>query len=470
MEEDALTETINEVLSKVSGIFPDEPGYPALRSLDNRFETRVGRVERSKPLTFGIDSRFRELFALIDRCLQTRNAKMELEAKAMEAGLADIFFVEQSAIRQKQIDDGLFAVAVLEAKNASAMHAQSLAASLATEAKATETIRIRTIGDPLYEASVIDAREAAFASATYRDQVVRTTSERLTRTRIEVERISAEQAAAALAITTIQSNKMSESSDARAILEVKNENHKKDLFDSEIANANRRRVLSQHSDSGLNYQQRLSELFHLFNRDYMDALVRAQELEHILENILGIDVNFNFDRHERPLTELAIAVRDAGSRTAALLRSEFETTICHSIHRLVGDRAWEDFKNGEKIPFEITHTMFRGLSLVRIRSIQLRLKGTGRRISVRIRLPAVGTVAISTGRINNVDQSGIPAVLVGDVGHAEPPESRGIVSSQSIHDASPLGQWVVQLMDQPEYPFEDIELFIGIAACDAGIV
>jgi hypothetical protein len=205
-------------------------------------------------------------------------------------------------------------------------------------------------------------------------------------------------------------------------------------------------------DGLLNYAKRLPAIQKRFQADFRNALARLKSAEQGMIKLFGYDVALPTNAASISYFDDCLNwTRDAVHWLIRFARREQSTVVVVSLRQLVG-LGWVDALLDGKLEFSMNEDQFGGASCVRLRGVALHLVRAAktaephRLMRARVHVPKTARVRRQDGTLIDIDQSELPPCHFGRLDARNAVRVPDIFGSASLHNASPLGDWMVELL------------------------
>lgn len=483
-------ELIQGILVKINESFPhflpNDPSFPLLREPDYNIFDRLNEsfsqksVEKERDLVFSvfaIDELLEEATSLIGRLLELRRAKHELEVRAVEFWLDYSLFKEREGIRRQQIEDGELELPSRITGIEKQIHEKAVERVEKSQASLDSAVKMRTEGSTHHEGSTKLSGELAFLSSYYKERVIKTKAMSLAAHHFSLGLENAIASASNNGIIGATHDGQCRMATAKLEFENYNKAHKLRHFEAEVENQELRARIATETGTGLNYFSRILEVQRLFDRDYVDLIIRIRAIEEGVLQIFGLSRPLPPKLMELYLTEVVVWARDLISDLAKILDKEITYKSSISLRKLVEctdetEASWSKVIEDGVVKCVLPESLFPKMCLIRVQKIQMAVR-TSKECGfwqISASLPKVGDVRYESGKKRSIDQSALPALHFGDVGERLPGRNESSVEARAILNSSPLGRhWVFLVSDASSYgcgrsQLEDIELDLTVSA------
>ncbi|RWP51356.1 hypothetical protein [Mesorhizobium sp.] len=458
-----------ELRARFPSCVPDDKVVPIFQSPERG---AVGRSSLAKVDLnfFPVEKLLEEASILLNRCLQERDAKLEIEVKLAEFWLEFLLLEEQEIVRREQIAAGEFSLPRHTAELEEEMQKASVIYSTETYAKKSEAEQVREITSAVRSTYITLAGKMQQLSGYDHLADLKRVASDLAEIQINWELISAKAEKAASEGDVSARTFLEKLATLRKNFEQVNSASKLELFEIEVKWRHLKASLATMPGFGLNFRQRLIEITRMFDADYVAALNRLRAAEKGLRSVYGIDRPLPDLNAGESLTDAVLWARECIEDLACLLDREVTYTKVVSVRSSVSHQDWQAFLTGGEVEFEISIKHDPDIACVRVRGIRACILSAKSGFwQVALAVPGTAETTLPDDSVAQIDQRNVPLLLLQNVGIRTPGRLEAEVQSRGFMNVSPFGRW---RMTMPEYSsvgsaradMEDIQFDLSLAA------
>ena len=461
----------SSIRSNFPTMLPEDEKFPLFSSAESGvFERREWSDGVKGFLGLPVEILLEEASALLNRCLIARDAKMELEVKALEFWLDQELYDRQEKVRRAQIDAGEYKIQEDIARIELEMQTSCLVHAERNVTHRQESERARQPDTEPHDKRVKLAAKVAYLTAYRQFGELEEAARQLAETQLAAEHLSLLGDVEGSVIARTQHEHQRRIAESRATFESAHAPLRLELFNEEANMRRKRASLAVQPNVGLNYRQRLIEIQAIFDQDFISAYERLLAVERGLASVYGIREPLSLVDQEPSLTHLLVWARRRIDDLACLLEREVVFTQTVSVRALADDEAWRAFEGSGMLTFDLPASMFAGVVLVRLRGLQAAVQSVhaNKSWSIVLTVPPAAKALQAGGGSADIDQSSIPSLRLGNVGVRLPGRAEARVDARLIANASPIGSWQLRLIDVPNVgggssAVDDVELDLRLA-------